>query len=92
MIDDGTPRDRAWLVIIDALRNGHNVRIEDVAERADVSKGTAQAVVHVARDDDLLVRNAENGHWWQCDIGPLADTDDDSYKRAIQTLLEESPN
>lgn len=89
MTEEKTARDRAWLAVIDALRNGHDVRTDDIVDDADVSDQTARAVLRVAEDAGLFHRESPRAQTWMVDIGPLADVDDDGYRRAIQTLIAE---
>ncbi|WP_207588498.1 hypothetical protein [Halomontanus rarus] len=85
-----TARDRTWLVVIDALRDGRDLTTADVVEDADVSDQTARGVLRVAQDEDLLSRESERAQTWHVAIGPLGEVEDWEYRRAIETLIEEA--
>lgn len=85
-----TPRDRAWMVAIEALRTGDDIRIKDVVNRADVSRQTAQGVMHVALEAGFFARESDQAHWFHPIVGPLSEVDDWEYQRAIETLIREA--
>lgn len=87
-----TKRDRAWLVVLDALTRGQDLTITEVAVVANVSDQTAGAVLQVAEEAGYLSRHKPGAQNWRVDIGPLADVDDDGYRRAIRTLIREAKN
>lgn len=53
-----TARDRAWLDVIDALRNHQNIQARGVADGAGVSTDTASRVLRVAEDAGLYERES----------------------------------
>lgn len=85
-----TPRDRAWLAVIDALVANEDIRIADIVEDTGVSRTTAQGVLHVAKDEGLVTRETDQSHWFTPNVGPLGEVEDPSYRRAIQTLIAEA--
>jgi len=62
-----------------------------VAESADVSRDTAQAVLHVAEDADLLERDSPQTHWFYPAMGVVFqfDEDDDQLRRLFRDVLAE---
>ena len=88
--DKATPRDRAWLAVIDLLGDAHPMTLDDIAQGGNVHENTARAVLHVAEDYDLLERDSPQAHTYHPTIGPLGDVDDPEYRRAIRTLIAES--
>ena len=85
-----TARDRAWLEVINALRNHQTLQASGVAERADVSSDTASRVLKVAENNGLIERESEQKHTYWPVIGPLGDVDDAEYQRLILDLLSEA--
>ena len=90
MSDKETPRDRAWLGVIDLLADAQPMKVAQIARGGNVSKDTARTVLHVAEDYDVLERETEQGHTYYPTIGPLGDVDDPEYRRAIRTLIAEA--
>ncbi|MFC7232968.1 hypothetical protein ACFQMM_23215 [Saliphagus sp. GCM10025308] len=90
MSDEATPRDRAWLAVIDLLADAHPMTVKDIADGGNVSTDTARAVLHVAEDYGLLTRDKPQAHTYRPNIGPLAHVDDPEYRRAIATLIGEA--
>ena len=85
-----TPRDRAWLAVINLLGDAAPMQVSQIADSGNVSTDTARAVLHVAEDCDMLERETEQGHTYYPTIGPLGDVDDPEYRRAIRTLIREA--
>jgi DNA-binding IclR family transcriptional regulator len=90
MMTEPTSRDRAWLEVIDALRNHQTLQASGVAERAGVSTDTASRVLKVAENDNLIERENENKHTYWPVIGPLGEVEDAEYQRLILDLLAEA--
>ena len=80
-----TPRDRAWLTAIDALRDGRDLQTDDVTEQADVSDQTARAVLRVAQEAELLARESPRAQTWHVDV-ELAGHDE----RTMNTLVSDA--
>lgn len=91
MMGDLTARDRAWLQVIDRLRSGVDTTTRSVADDADVSMDVAREVLHAAEDAGLYSRETDRDHIYRVDIGPLAEVQDDSYRRYIRDIIAESP-
>ena len=87
---NATTRDKAWLAVIDSLRKESDTDARTIADRAGVSLDTARRVLHVAEDDGLYHRDGDRDHTYQVDVGPLADVNDAEYRRAVETLIQES--
>lgn len=90
---DVTPRDEAWLAIIDALRHGRDTDARTIADNAGVSIQTANRVLRVAENAEpaLFTRENERDHTFRVAVGPLADVSDPEYRRLIRTAISESP-
>lgn len=87
---DETPRDRAWLAVVDLLADASSIQVDDIAQGGNVHPNTARAVLRVAETYDVLQRESSQAHTYHPTIGPLAHVDDPSYRRAIQTLIGEA--
>lgn len=87
---DETPRDKAWLAVIDFLGDAAPMTVKDITKGANVHENTARAVLHVAEDYDVLERETEQGHTYYPTIGPLGDVDDPEARRAIRTIIAKS--
>lgn len=87
---DETPRDRAWLAVIDLLVDADPMTTSDIANGGNVSTDTARAVLHVAEDYGVLTRDSPQAHTYHPSIGALAHVEDPEYRRAIATLIGEA--
>jgi len=86
-----TPRDRAWVAIVDALLEHESIRIKDVREETGISHETAQEALHAAKSVGLFERETDHSHWFKPAVGfGIDDIDDWEYERAIRTLVEEA--
>lgn len=86
-----TPRDRAWLAVIDALQKGEELRVIDVADEKNVFRDTARDVLHVAKNKGLFEGPSPEAHWFAPIVGfGLEEVEDPSHRRAIQTPIEEA--
>jgi hypothetical protein len=92
MSDKETPRDRAWLAVIDLLEDAQPMTVRQIAEGGNVHEDTARAVLHVAESEEygLLERDSPQAHTYHPTIGPLGDVADPEYRRAIRTLIAEA--
>lgn len=88
-MSETTVRDRAWLVVIDALREQESITATDVQDRADVSRPVARGVLHAAEEDGLLTRESERSHTYEPAMWLIRAVEDPSYRRAVETLIEE---
>jgi hypothetical protein len=76
--------------VIDSLRVCEDTDARTIADRSGVSLDTARRVLQVAEDDGLFDRDGDHDHIYQVDVGPLAQVEDDEYRRLILDLLAES--
>jgi len=74
-MNDTTPRDRVWMMVIDSLVNHDPIKKTAIVEEAGVAKGTAESVLHVAEDCGILYRDSPQAHTYNPadgeDIGGL---------------------
>lgn len=89
-MSDETPRDRAWLAVIDLLADASSMSVEDISEGGNVHSNTARAVLHVAEDYGVVERETEQGQTYFPVIGALGMPEDREYRRAVMTLIAES--
>jgi hypothetical protein len=90
MSEKETPRDRAWLAVIDLLEGAQDIQVDQIAQGGNVSTDTARAVLRVAEHYDVLERETEQGHTYHPNIGALAHVDNPEYRRMIATLIGEA--
>lgn len=89
---DKTARDRAWAAILEALLDGRELRIKDVAEEADVSRDTARGALLAAKDEEFVTRESDESHYFapNIDVIALLGVTDWEYQREIRTIVEEA--
>jgi len=87
---DMTARDRAWMVIIDALQNQSSIKSQDVMDRANISRPVAKRVLHAAEYNGLLKRETDHSHTYKPAMWLVRSIEDPSYQRAVETLIEEA--
>jgi predicted transcriptional regulator len=90
MSNKETPRDRAWLAVIDLLVDAQPMKVAQIARGGNISDDTARSVLHVAEEYGLLERDSPQAHTYYSTIGPLGDVADPEYRRAIRTLIAEA--
>lgn len=88
MTSERTPRDRAWLDIIqNSLTTGEALTAQDVQERADVGDTTARAVLHGAEDTGLLERDSPQAHTYYPSLAFVMEFEDDDLRRLFRDVM-----
>lgn len=64
MAENKTPRDEAWLVIIEHLQDSESLKTDDVVGSTGVHARTARAVLRVAEGTGVLSRHSARAHTW----------------------------
>lgn len=91
MTVETTARDRAWLVVINALLNNEDLQTSDITEEADVSADTARAVLGVAESEEvgLFYRDSPRAQTWHSAVAPVVTLDDYSMQESAMPLLRQ---
>lgn len=89
MTVETTPRDRAWIDVIQhSLTTGKAIKSSQIEERTNVSRDTARVVLQAAANaDSSLLDHEEGEHWYYPRLAFVTRFEDDDLRRLFRDVI-----